>query len=108
MGNKRNRQLGSVESLSPDGEENLSETSIVQGSTTLTNVSENTDKVFDRNLGSELTEPSQVRNETKIISQRLTEQNNTKISQIEEHLNSKVEERLNEVRAEKICDRKRR
>ena len=67
MGNKRNRRLRRVESQSSDGEENSSETSIVQGNGTLTNVSENADNVFYRNLGSELTEPSQVSNEIEII-----------------------------------------
>ena len=40
MGNKRNRRLTRAESQSPDVEENFSETSIVQGNATLTNVSE--------------------------------------------------------------------
>ena len=107
MGNKRNRRLRRVGSQSPDGEENFSETSIVQGNATLTNVSENADNVFDRNLCSELTEPSQVSNEIEIISQRLTEQNNTKMSHIEKHPNSKFEEILKEIRANKNCDREK-
>ena len=104
MGNKRNRRLRRNESQSPDVEENLSETSMVQGNANLTNVSENADNVFDRNLGSELTEPSQISNEIEVISQRLAEQNNTKMSQIEEHLNSKFEEILKEIRTNKNSD----
>ena len=65
MGNKRNRRLGKAESQYPDVEGNLSETSIVQGNATLTNVYENADGVFDRNLGSEVTEPSQINNEIR-------------------------------------------
>ena len=68
MGNKRNRRLRGAESQAPDVEENLSETSNVQGNATLTNVSENVDNVFDSDLGSELTEPSQVSNEIDVIS----------------------------------------
>ena len=107
MGNKRNRRQERVESQSPDGEENLSETSIKQENTTLTNVSNNADNVFDRNLGSELTDPSQNNKMIEIISQRLTEQNNTKISQIEEHLNSNFEEILEKIRANKNCDKEK-
>ena len=91
MGNKRNRRLRRAESQPPDIEHNLSEASIVQSNATSTNVSENADNVFVRNLGSDLTEPSQVSNEIEVISQRLTEQNNTKMSHIEEHLNSKFQ-----------------
>ena len=105
-GNKRNRRLRRVESQSPGGEENLSETSILQGNATLTNVSENVDNVFDRNLCSELTEPSHASNEIE-ISQKLTERNNTKMSQIKEHLNSKLEEILKEIRASKNCNREK-
>ena len=103
MGNKRNRRLRRAESQSSDVEENISETSIVQGNATLTNVPGNIDNVFDRNLGSELTEPSQVSNEIEVISQKLSEQN-TKMSQIKEHLNSKFEEILKEIRANKAQD----
>ena len=104
MGNKRNRRLRRVESQSPNVEENLSETSIVQGNANLTKVSENIDNVFDRNLGSELTEPSQISNEIEVISQRLAEQSNTKMSQIEKQLNSKFEKILKEIRVIKNCD----
>ena len=83
MGNKKNRRLRRVEPQSPGGEKNLSETSIVQGIATSTNVSENADNVFDRNIGSEVTKLSQVSKEIEIISQRSTERNNTKLSQIE-------------------------
>ena len=41
----------------------MSETSLLQGNATLTNVSEKVNNVFDRNLGSELTESSQISNE---------------------------------------------
>ena len=80
MGNKRNIRLRRVEFQSPDGEENFSETSIVQGNATLFKVSQNVDSFFDRNLGSELTEPSQVSNEIEVVSQRLTEQNNRNVT----------------------------
>ena len=70
---------------------------------TLNRVFENADTVFDRNLGSELKEPSQISNELEVISQRLLEQN-TKMTQIEEHLNSKFEEILKEVRVNEKCD----
>ena len=105
MGNKRNRRFRRAES--PDVEENLSETSIFQGNATLTNVSENADNVFESNLGSELTEPSQVSNETEVIPQTLTEQHSTKRSQIEEHSNCKIEEFLKEIRANRNCDRRK-
>ena len=71
MGIKRNRRLRTVESQSPDEEGNFSETSIVQGNATSTNVSENADNVFDRNLRSELTEPSQVSNEIEVIQRKI-------------------------------------
>ena len=64
---------------------------------TITDVSEIVN-IFGRNLGSELTEPSQISNAIEVISQRLTEQNNTKMTQIEEQLNNKFEEILNEIR----------
>ena len=89
MGNKRNRRSRRVESQSSDRDENTSETSFTQGNATLVVVSENFNNVLDRNLGSELTEPSQISNEIEVISQRLTEQNNDKMSQIEEQLNNK-------------------
>ena len=56
MGKKRNRRLRRVESQSPDREEHFSETSVVQRKATLTNVSENADNIFDRNLGSKISE----------------------------------------------------
>ena len=56
---------------------------------------------FDRNLGSELTEPSQISNEIETITQRLSEQNNNKLTQIEHQLNSKFEEILKEIRTNK-------
>ena len=66
----------------------------------LIDVSENLNNIFDRNLGnSEVTEPSEVCNEIEVISQRLAEQNNTEITQIEEQLKSKFEEILEEIRA---------
>ena len=82
----------------------MSETSLLQGNATLTNVSENVNTVFDRNLGCKLTEPSQISNEIEIISQRLSEQNSNKMTQIEHQLNSKFEEILKEIRANKNCN----
>ena len=104
MGNRRNRRTRRNESQSPERDENMSETSLLQGNATLTNVSENVNNVFDRNLGSELTEPSQISNEIEIISQRLSEQNSNKMTQIEHQLNSKFEEILKEIRANKNCN----
>ena len=101
MGNKRNRRSRRVESQSSDRDENTSETSFTQGNATLVGVSENVNNTLDRNLGSELTEPSQTSNEIEVISQRLTEQNNDKMSQIEEQLNNKFEEILKEIRTNK-------
>ena len=77
MGNKRNRRSRRVESQSSDRDKNTSETSLTQGNAILVEVSENVN-IFDRNLGGKLTEPSQIRNEIKAISQRLSEQNNHK------------------------------
>ena len=94
MGNRRNRRTRRNESQSPERDENMSETSLLQGNATLTNVSENVNNVFDRNLGSELTEPSQISNEIEIITQRLSEQNSNKKTQIEHQLNSKFDEIL--------------
>ena len=62
MGNKRNRRSRRVESQSTDREEYTSETSFTQGIATLVDVSEKVDNILDRNLGSELTEPSQISN----------------------------------------------
>ena len=76
MGNRRNRRTRRTTSQSSDRDENTPETSFAQGNATLNNVSENVNNIFDRNLGSELTEPSQISNEIEVISQRLTEQNN--------------------------------
>ena len=101
MGNNRNRRSRRVESQSSDRDKNTSETSFTQGNATLVGVSENVNIILDRNLGSELTEPSQISNEIKVISQRLTEQNNDKMSQIEEQLNNKFEEILKEIRTNK-------
>ena len=103
MGDKRNRRSSRVESQSSDRDENTSETSFTQGNATLVGVSEKVNNILDRNLGSELTEPSQISNEIEVISQRLTEQNNDKMSQIEEQLNNKFEEILKEIRANKNC-----
>ena len=58
--------------------------------------------MFIRNVVSQLTEPSRINNETKCISQRLTEQNNTKMSRFAEQLNSKYKEVLKEPSANKI------
>ena len=101
MGNKRNRRSRRVESQSSDREENISEASFTQGNATLVDVAENVNNIFDRNLGSELTEPSQISNEIEAITQRLSEQNNHKMSQIEQQLNNKFEEILKEIRTNK-------
>ena len=101
MGNKRNRRSRRVESQSSDREENISEASFTQGNATLVDVAENVNNIFDRNLGSELTEPSQISNEIEAITQRLSEQNNHKMSQIKQQLNSKFEEILKEIRTNK-------
>ena len=69
MGNRRNRRTRRTESQSPDRDENTSETSFTRGNATLTNVSENVNNVFDRNLGSEITEPSRKSNEIDVIPQ---------------------------------------
>ena len=50
------------------------------------------------NLGSELTELSQISNEIEAITQRLSEQNNTKMTQNEQQPNDKFEEILKEIR----------
>ena len=101
MGNRKNRRTRRTEPQSPNKDENMPETSLLQGNATLTNVSENVNNVFDRNLGSELTEPSQISNEIETITQRLSEQNNNKLTQIEHQLNSKFEEILKEIRTNK-------
>ena len=98
MGNKRIRRSRRIESQSSDREENTSETSFTQGNATLVDVSENVNNIFDRNFGSELTEPSQISNEIEAITQRLSEQNSNKMTQIEQQLNSKFEAILKEIR----------
>ena len=98
MGNKRNRRSKRVESQSCDREENPSETRFTQGNAILVDVSENVNTIFDRNLGRELKEFSQTRNEFEAISQRLSGQNTTKMTQIEQQLNSKFEEILKEIK----------
>ena len=98
MGNKRNRRSRRVESQSPDRDENTSETSFTQGNAASVDVSENVDNILDRNLGSELTEPSQISNGKEAINQRLSEQNSSKMTQLEQQLNSKFEEILKEIR----------
>ena len=80
------------ESQSSDRHQNTSETSFTQGIVTLVDVSEKFNNIFDRNLASELTEPSQISKEIDDISSRLTEQNNPRMSQIQEQLNSKFED----------------
>ena len=81
MGHKLNRRSRRVESQSSDRDKNTSETSFTQGNATLDDVSENVDNIFYRNLGSELTEPSQISNEIEAITQRLSEQNSHKRKQ---------------------------
>ena len=48
-----------------------------------------------------MTNPSQISNEIEAITQRLSEQNNHKMTQIEQQLNSKFEEILKEIRTNK-------
>ena len=93
-GNKRNRRSRRVESQSSDRDENFSEKRFPQGNATSVDVSEFVNNHSDRNLGSEITEPSQISNEVEAISQRLSEQNNNKMKQTEQRLNSKFEEIL--------------
>ena len=50
------------------------------------------------NLNSEITEPSQISNEIEMISERLAEQNSSKMSHVEEQLNNKFEETLKDIR----------
>ena len=56
--------------------------------------------IFEWNLGRELTDPanSQISIEIEFISLRLTEQNNAKMTHIEEPLNSKFEGLLEQIR----------
>ena len=64
----------------------------------MVDVSENVINIFDRNLGSDVTEPSQTSYEIEAITQRFSEQNSHKMTQIEQYLNSKFEEILKEIR----------
>ena len=73
MGNRKNKRSRRTEYQSPERDEVTSETSLLQ-------------------------EPSQISNEIEVISQTLTEQNNTKMTQIEEELNNKFEMILEEIR----------
>ena len=88
---KKNRRSRRIESQSLDRDEKLPNTSLVQGNATLMSVSENVNIILDRNLDSEITDPSQISNEIEVISQRLAEQNKTKMTQMEEQLNNKFE-----------------
>ena len=97
MGNKRNSGSRRIESQSSDRDENTTENT----HTTFDDVSENVNSIFDRNLGSELKEPSQISNEIEAITQRLSEQNNHKMTQIKQQLNSKFEKILKEIRTNK-------
>ena len=97
----KNRRSRRVEFQPSNKDKNTSETSFTQGNATSVDVSENVNNVFDRNLGSELTEPSQINNEIEAITQRLSEQNNSKITQIEQPLNNKIEKILKEIRTNK-------
>ena len=64
---------------SPDREENTSETSSIQANAKLLKFSGIVDNIFERNLCSELTEPSQNCNEID-VSQTPMKQNFSKIS----------------------------
>ena len=94
MGNKKNRRSRRVETQSSDRDENTSETSFTQGKATLVEVSDNVNNIFDRNEGSELTQLSQINIELKAITQRLSEKNSHKMTQIEQQLNSKYKDIL--------------
>ena len=94
MGNKKNRRSRRVETQSSDRDENTSETSFTQGKATLVEVSDNVNNIFDRNEGSELTQLSQINIELKAITQRLSEKNSHKMTQIEQQLNSKFKDIL--------------
>ena len=89
---KRNRHSRRVESQSSDRDGNTSETNFTQGNAILVDYFEKFNNIFDRNLGSQLTEPSQISNEKEAISKRLSQQSITKMTQIEQQLNSKFEE----------------
>ena len=78
MRNKRNRRSKRIEPQSLDWDENNSETSFTQDNATLVDVSENVNNIFDRKLGSDLTEPTQISNEVEAISQRFSEQTTPK------------------------------
>ena len=95
MGNKRNRRSRRVES---DRDGNTSETNFAQGNAILVVYFEKFNNIFDRNLGSQLTEPSQISKEKEAISKRLSQQSITKMTQIEQQFNSKFEEILKEIR----------
>ena len=82
MGNKRNKRSSRIESQSSDRHQNTSEKSFTRGNATLVDVSETVYNFFVRNLGSELAEPSQTSNEKDAITQRLSEQNSHKMTQI--------------------------
>ena len=101
--NKRSKRLVSQSS---DRDEYPSETRFTQVFASLVHVSENVNNIFDRNQCSALTEPSQTYNEIKEISQRLAEQNNIRMTHIEEQLNNKFEEALEEIIAKKNIDLK--
>ena len=66
------------------------ELSLVQDNATSIIVSENVNRISDKNLGSELTEPSQVCNQIEVISLRLAEQNNTIMILIEKQAHCKI------------------
>ena len=82
MGNKRNKRSSRIESQSSDRDQNTSEKSFTRGNATLVDVSETVYNFFVTNLGSELAEPSQTSNEKDAITQRLSEQNSHKMTQI--------------------------
>ena len=98
MGNKRNRRSRKVESQSSDTDESTSETSFTQGNVTLVVVFENIKDIFDRNSGSDLTEPSQTSNEIEASPQRTSEQNSHKMTQNEQQLKCMFEKLLKEIR----------
>ena len=96
MGNENVRSRR-VEPQSSGRDENTSETSFTQRNATLVDVFENVKNIFDWNSDSELTEPSQISNEIEAITQRLSEQSNNRMTQIEPPLKNNFEEILKEI-----------
>ena len=80
LGNKGNTRSRGMESQYSDRNENTSETSFTQVNATSVDVSEIVNNIFDRNLDSKLTKTTEISFEIEAISQRLYEQNHTKLT----------------------------